>query len=177
MRGRHDRLRRRGDGLRSAEGCRCRTRSSRLTTRLNRTAHYYLDRFGVDVTTLARAGAAGGLAGGLAALGAELVDGFAAIADLVDLDAALDGAGLVVTGEGRLDGASLDGKVVGGVIDRAARFGVPVLVIAGQVDPAVVLPAGVTAVSLIDRYGRDRAFGQTTALVTAAVTEHLMAAR
>jgi glycerate kinase len=149
---------------------------ARLTARLIRTAHYYLDRFGVDVTTLPRSGAAGGLAGGLAALGAELVDGFAAIADLVGLDVALRGADLVVTGEGRLDGASLQGKVVGGVIDRAARSGVPVLVIAGHIDPAVVLPAAVTAVSLTDRFGRERAFGETAELIAAVVTEHLMAA-
>ncbi len=148
----------------------------RLTARLTRTAHYYRDRFGVDVTTLPRAGAAGGLAGGLAALGADLVDGFAAIADLAGLDTALDGADLVVTGEGRLDDASLHGKVVGGVIERAARSGVPVLVIAGQVDRAVVLPAAVTVVSLSDRFGRDRALGETSELITAVVTEHLMAA-
>jgi len=149
---------------------------ARLTARLVRTAHYYLDRFGVDVTTLPRAGAAGGLAGGLAALGAELVDGFAAIADLAGLDAALGGADLVVTGEGRLDRASLHGKVVGGVIGRAARVGVPVLVIAGQLDRDVVLPTGVTAVSLADRFGLGRALDETTALVTDVVAHHLTAA-
>jgi len=149
---------------------------TRLTTRLTRTAHYYLDRFGVDVTTLPRAGAAGGLAGGLAALGAELVDGFDAIADLVGLDDALAGADLVITGEGRLDAASMHGKVVGGVIDRAARAGVRALVIAGQVEPGMVLPAAVTVVSLTDRFGRERALAETTALITAVVTEQLTAA-
>jgi glycerate kinase len=74
------------------------------------------------------------LAGGLAAIGAQLVPGFDAVAEAVGLEAALDGATLVVTGEGKLDVSSLEGKVVGGVLGWAADLGVPhVGVIAGQV--------------------------------------------
>lgn len=66
-------------------------------------------------------GAAGGLAYGLAAgLGGRLVSGVDAVADLVGLDAAMEAADVVVTGEGHLDATSFEGKVVGAVLDRAA---------------------------------------------------------
>ena len=90
-----------------------------LTDRLRRLAGRYHEQLGVDVTALPHAGASGGLAGGLAALGAELLPGFDLIADAIGLDEALDGAQLVVTGEGRLDTTSFSGKVVGGVARHA----------------------------------------------------------
>jgi len=105
-----------------------------LTRRLELLADQYRKRTGFDVTTMASAGAAGGLAGGLAAIGAQLVPGFDAVAEAVGLEAAFEGASLVVTGEGKLDASSLEGKVVGGVLAWAAELGVPhVAVIAGQV--------------------------------------------
>ena len=105
-----------------------------LTRRLELLADQYRKRTGLDVTAISGAGAAGGLAGGLAAIGAQLVPGFEAVADAIGLEAAFDGASLVVTGEGKLDASSLEGKVVGGVLSWAADLGVPhVAVIAGQV--------------------------------------------
>ncbi len=56
-----------------------------LSARLVALAVQYENRFGMDVTKIARAGAAGGLAGGLAALGARLVDGFERVAESVDV--------------------------------------------------------------------------------------------
>ena len=67
------------------------------------------------------AGAAGGLAGGLAAIGAELEPGFDVVAEAVGLEAALEGADLAITGEGKLDASSLEGKVVGGVLGVGRR--------------------------------------------------------
>ena len=92
-----------------------------LTERLERLVDQYRDSLGVDVQTLEGAGAAGGLAGGLAAVGGHIVGGFELVAGMVDLAGALDGADVVMTGEGRLDATSLDGKVVGGVLERCAR--------------------------------------------------------
>ena len=78
-----------------------------------------------------------GSAGGLAAAGGELVSGFDLVADEVGLDERIDGADLVITGEGFLDEQSFEGKVVGGVAALAEALGVPVVAIAGQVyDPA-----------------------------------------
>jgi glycerate kinase len=104
-----------------------------LTRRLERLAEQYRTRTGFDITTIDGSGAAGGLAGGLAAIGAQLVSGFDAVAEAVNLEAAFEGAALVVTGEGKLDASSLEGKVVGGVLQWADDLGVPsVAVIAGQ---------------------------------------------
>ncbi len=109
---------------------------SLLTRRLARLADEYRDRTGVDVTALEGAGAAGGLAGGLAAIGAQLEPGFEVVARAAGLERALEGAAVVVTGEGRLDPTSFEGKVVGGVLEWAAEEGVRVrVVIAGQATP------------------------------------------
>lgn len=107
-----------------------------LTRRLARLADAYRDRTGVDVTVLESGGAAGGLAGGLAAIGAQLEPGFDVVARAARLDRALERADLVVTGEGRLDRTSFEGKVVGGVLEWAADEGVDNrVVIAGQATP------------------------------------------
>ena len=104
-----------------------------LTRRLKMLSDRYRARTGIDVAQLTGAGAAGGLAGGLAAIGAELAPGFEVIAEAVGLEAALEGADLAMTGEGRLDLSSLAGKVVGGVLAWADDLDVAsVAIIAGQ---------------------------------------------
>jgi glycerate kinase len=125
-----------------------------LTRRLERLAGVYRERTGVDVTALGRAGAAGGLAGGLAALGARLEPGFDVVAGAAKLESALAGADLVVTGEGRLDLTSLTGKVVGSVLAwTEADPGVRRAVIAGRVDDdaRAAVPEGVLLLALTDR--------------------------
>src|SRR5207253_2651145 len=105
-------------------------------------------------------GAAGGLAGGLAALGARLEPGFDVVADALSLPERIEGADLVVTGEGLLDRHSFAGKAVGGVVGLARRAAVPVLVVAGDVETDEV-PAGalddVELISLVERFGDERA--------------------
>jgi glycerate kinase len=81
------------------------------------------------------AGAAGGLGFGAAAfLGARLVRGADRVMDLVGLDAALAHADLVVTGEGRLDAQTAQGKLIAALCARARGFGVPVVALCGQVE-------------------------------------------
>ena len=105
-----------------------------LTRRLDRLADQYQARTGVDVRELPGAGAAGGLAGGLAAIGAVLEPGFDVVATAAGFEDAIDGVDLVITGEGKLDATSFAGKTVGGVLEWASDAGVPHLaVIAGQV--------------------------------------------
>jgi glycerate kinase len=106
-----------------------------LRHRLTAWAAILRARYGVDVTTIPGAGAAGGLAGGLAALGARLVPGFGVVAEAVGLLDRLAATDLVITGEGCLDSSSWSGKVVGGVAHAAREAGVPVLVVAGAVGP------------------------------------------
>ncbi len=95
-----------------------------LKRRLEQLVGVYRQRTGIDVSELEGSGAAGGLAGGLAAIGARLEPGFEVVAQAAGLDAAFDGAELVVTGEGKLDVTSFEGKVVGGVLEWAADAGV-----------------------------------------------------
>jgi glycerate kinase len=132
-----------------------------LRRRLERLAQVYLDDHGVDVLALEGAGAAGGLAGGLAAAGGKLVGGFDAVADELGLAETIDGADLVVTAEGFLDEQSFDGKVVGGVADMAAGMGVRCVALVGEVLPD--LPAerarDLEVVSLTERFGSERAMG------------------
>lgn len=121
----------------------------RLTRRLTqRAARLPRDPRGVPMT-----GAAGGLAGGLwAELGAELVPGAPFVLDLLGFDARMRASRAVVTGEGRLDGQSLAGKLVSEVATRARQAGVPCHAVVGSdeldlfgrrvLDLQVVLEAG-----------------------------------
>ncbi|HML51645.1 MAG TPA: glycerate kinase [Propionicimonas sp.] len=79
------------------------------------------------------AGAAGGLGAALLALGAVLRSGSELIAEAIGLDAAIDGADLVLTGEGSLDGQTAAGKAPLGVLRIAAGRGVPVWAFGGRV--------------------------------------------
>jgi glycerate kinase len=149
-----------------------------LRRRLERLAQVYERDYGVDVRDLPGSGAAGGLAGGLAALGATLVPGFDVVADALSLAEQLEGADLVVTGEGFLDAQSFAGKAVGGVVEMAREADVPVLVVVGDIY-ADELPTdaldGLEVVSLVERFGAERAHTATTACVGEVVTEALRA--
>lgn len=144
-----------------------------LRRRLERLAQLYQEAHGVDVRALPGSGAAGGLAGGLAAVGARLVPGFELVADEIDLEGQLVGADLVVTGEGFLDEQSFAGKAVGGVVEMAQSAGIPVLVVAGEVLDGVAIPPGVAVTSLVERFGRDQALHATATCVADAVATHL----
>jgi glycerate kinase len=78
-------------------------------------------------------GAAGGLGAALVACGAQQVSGAGLVRELCGLDAALDNADLVLTGEGSFDWQSLRGKLITSVAEAAAARGLPCLVLAGQV--------------------------------------------
>lgn len=137
-----------------------------LTSRLEQLAQRYHSTYGIDVEALEGSGAAGGLAGALAALGAQLIPGFDMVADEVDLDDRMARADLVITGEGTLDVTSYQGKVVGGVIERARYHERPVAGIFGAVDldDAPVDEASVDrpdpCLSISDLYGQDRAMSE-----------------
>jgi glycerate kinase len=146
-----------------------------LTRRLERLAEMYRDEYGVEVADLEGSGAAGGLAGGLACVGAELVPGFDLVAERVGLDEAVEGADVVVTGEGFLDEESFDGKVVGGVSALAGQLGVPVVAIVGECFDGA--EERIATVSLVARFGRDRAMADAAACLGEAVPDALGHAR
>lgn len=88
-------------------------------------------------------GAAGGLGYALRLIGASIRPGSEAIIDLSGLDGHLDGADLVITGEGSIDAQTLRGKLPSGVMQCAARHGVYTIAVAGKVkDRERLLNAG-----------------------------------
>lgn len=109
---------------------------------------------GLSVAELPGAGAAGGLgAGCVALLGGELRSGIEAILDMLHFDCQLEGAELVITGEGRIDGQSVQGKVISGIARRTKPRGIPLVVIAGSADDSsdAAYDMGVTAIFTTDR--------------------------
>jgi len=110
---------------------------------------------GTRVHDLAGGGAAGGVAAGLyGVLGPEnctLERGAALIADAIGLSEALEHADLILTGEGQLDAQSGGGKVVSHLLEQAQKRGIPVVVVAGQVDGLLegTLPGLHAAYSLV----------------------------
>jgi len=107
-----------------------------LDTVLARFADVAAQTTGRDLRDIAGAGAAGGLGWALATFaGATLERGVLVIARVRGLAAALDGASLCITGEGRIDAQTLRGKVVDGVASLARERGVPVVAFGGSVDP------------------------------------------
>jgi glycerate kinase len=124
---------------------------------------------GIDVRAVRGAGAAGGLGAGLIAfLGARLRPGVEVVMEAVDFGRRLREAGLVITGEGKLDEQSLRGKTVAGVIEAAAGGGVPVAVLCGQAD---IRPPGVVVMALADAFGLARALGDTRRALEEAAAE------
>jgi glycerate kinase len=110
--------------------------------------------FGTDVSKIPGAGAAGGMGGGMVAFfDSKLQPGIEIVLDAVGFDGLLDGADLVISGEGKLDSQSLRGKVVIGVARRAKKRGVPVIAIVGDIgdDIEAAYDEGVSAIFSINR--------------------------
>lgn len=111
-------------------------------------------QLGIDVSMMPGAGAAGGMGAGCAALlGGTIQSGIDAVLDVTGFDRQLEGADLVITGEGRIDSQSADGKVISGVARRTRAKGIPLIAIAGGIaDSAVaVYDIGVSAMFSTDR--------------------------
>jgi glycerate kinase len=105
-------------------------------------------QLGRDIRKLPGGGAAGGLGAGLVAfLQAELRPGAALVLELTGFEAALDGASLVLTAEGRLDNQTAHGKAPAEVARLACRHDIPCIAIAGslgtELDP--LHAAGISA--------------------------------
>ncbi|MEO8162745.1 MAG: glycerate kinase [Ilumatobacteraceae bacterium] len=129
-----------------------------LTARLNSLRKTYLDEYGVDVQNIDGSGSAGGLAGGLAAIGATLVPGFDLVADEVGLHDLVAATDLVITGEGFMDEETFQGKAVGGVNEIALELNKPVIAICGDIHEAT--RSRMESVSLVELFGDEMAFSQ-----------------
>lgn len=97
---------------------------------------YIETHFGKKVAGIDGAGAAGGIAAGLYGLMDSVIveNGFEYLSSLLNIPQLIKKSDLVVTGEGRLDRQSLQGKVVGKVALLALKAKVPIIAIVGQSD-------------------------------------------
>ena len=101
-----------------------------------------------DAASMPGAGAAGGLGYAFVAFfGARLQRGVDMVLDAVGFDSIIEGADLVITGEGRIDAQTLTGKTPYGVLQRASRQNIPVIALAGSV--ALDDSSGFTAIRQI----------------------------
>lgn len=115
------------------------------------------DREGLAV--MPGAGAAGGIGAALLALGGRVVSGIGLVTQLIGLDAELDQADLVITGEGSFDHQSLRGKVTAGIANSARDRGLPCVVVAGRNETGYreAAAAGVTETyALVDHFGSEQ---------------------
>jgi glycerate kinase len=120
-----------------------------LAAGLRRWAAVVAATIGTDWSQVPGAGAAGGVGFAvLAVLGATRRPGIELVLDLAGFETALDGADLVITGEGSLDTQSLAGKTPVGVARAAGRHGIDVVAVAGRstLTAAELGAAGIAAV-------------------------------
>lgn len=111
---------------------------------------------GNDFSQVPGAGAAGGLGfGAMAFLGASMQSGALTILELVGFEQVASDCDLVITGEGKLDGQTQQGKLVAAVSQKAGAVGVPVMAICGAVEatPAEVTAMGLSGVFELRRQG------------------------
>lgn len=123
---------------------------NRLSANLEKKEGYLLVKGNViqDMSSMSGAGAAGGLGYAFVAFfGARLQRGVDMVLDAVGFDSIIEGADLVITGEGRIDAQTLTGKTPYGVLQRASRQNIPVIALAGSV--ALDDSSGFTAIRQI----------------------------
>lgn len=107
-----------------------------------------------DIAHVPGAGAAGGLGAGIIAFtGGSLKRGIDIVLDTVQFNELVKNCNLIITGEGKIDGQSLRGKVVVGVAGRAKKADIPVIAIVGDIgdDVDAVYDEGVSAILSINR--------------------------
>lgn len=98
-------------------------------------AQVIANTYGIDLVSIAGTGAAGGMGGAFYAfLDATLQKGINMVLDAINFDMIINGADLVVTGEGKIDFQTAKGKTAAGVLMRAKAKNIPVIAIGGCVE-------------------------------------------
>ncbi len=101
-------------------------------------AKVILEKYGIDVQQLPGAGAAGGMGAGTSIfLNAVLTSGIDLIKEMADFDSQIKGADWIITGEGKLDGQTLSGKTINGVVRSAKDQQIPVAAFCGAIDVSI----------------------------------------
>jgi len=150
-----------------------------LDKTLEHYSHVIKRSLGVEVKDTPGAGAAGGLGAGLIAfLEAEIKPGIDLVCDVLSLDEHLDGADLVITGEGRMDASTVYDKAPVGIARRAKIRGIPVIAIVGSLGPGYegVYAHGIDAVvPVLDRPMRfEESLSRTYSLLRNATERTMM---
>jgi len=92
-------------------------------------------KYGKDISRLPGAGAAGGLgAGAVVFLNAHLRSGIELVMDITGFEEELKTADLILTGEGKIDKQTFQGKVIDGVARLAGKYKIPILAVCGDME-------------------------------------------
>lgn len=125
-----------------------------LDSNLERYGAIIKEQIKIDVANVSGAGAAGGTGVALLAfMNAKIVPGIELVLQLLGMEQYLNEADLVITGEGKIDGQTLNGKTISGISKMAKDRGVPVIVLTGKMDEQIeaIYDRGVQAVfSIVD---------------------------
>ena len=126
-----------------------------LDARAKRFAEESAKHLGRDCQYMPGAGAAGGLGYAfLQYMNAECRSGIDLLLDTIHFDDMLQDADLVITGEGSADRQTLMGKLPFGILQRARKHDVPVMLIAGRIaDEQLLTDAGFSRVACINPHG------------------------
>lgn len=122
---------------------------------LQNIAEVFNKDFGKDYAQIAGTGAAGGLGFGLMSfVNAELKEGVKLLMDFCDFDKNLKEVNLIITGEGKIDSQTLQGKLIKGITDKATHIKIPIVAICGTLDvsPKELQEIGINyATSILNR--------------------------
>ena len=148
-----------------------------IARRLDVAAHHFATIAHLVGDEVAGAGSGGGVGGALIALGASVESGFSVVAREHRLDEALAHAAVVVTGEGRLDASSFQGKVVGSILD-ATPATTPVVIVCGSADRRALevvrnLSRPIVVADCTESFGASAACDRTGACVSALIVRAL----
>lgn len=125
-----------------------------LDSNLEYLSGLFQEQPGKNISQIPGTGAAGALGAGIIAfLGGKLQSGIETILNTVGFDSVLENADLVFTGEGKIDGQSLRGKVVSGVAGKAQKKNIPVIAVVGDIGDNIdsIYDGGITAIMSINR--------------------------
>lgn len=111
---------------------------AQLDAGLKNMATIIKNQFKIDSQNILGAGAAGGMGAGTSVfLNATLTSGIELVKNLVAFDTQIKGADWIITGEGKLDGQTLSGKTIDGVLNSAKKRNIPVAAFCGAMEISI----------------------------------------
>lgn len=108
---------------------------------------HFNDCLEVDLNTILKTGAAGGLGGAFYLLGANLSSGIDMVLKVVNFEEKIKDADYIFTGEGSIDSQTIHGKTISGILKKASLYHIPVIAFAGRItsDASNLYEIGLTA--------------------------------